>query len=122
LELLVGERLAQRGAVPVDEVEASVSGSPVDRPGDRERNGAAADRCGDPLVEEHGRGHCGAQHRSTTSHVLRGVAVDRSDRVPPGTGAEGRWAAEHHTSRPADTEPRSRHATGEPELRGTTRE
>src|SRR4051794_11151829 len=64
LELLLGERFAQRGAVPVDEVEVTVSGPPVDRPGNREGSGAGVAPCGDPLVDGHGRGDSGIQHRS----------------------------------------------------------
>src|SRR4051812_8072707 len=62
-ELLLREGLAQRGAVTVDEVEATVSGPFVDRPGDREGSGAGVDPCSDPLVREHDRGDGGTQHR-----------------------------------------------------------
>src|SRR4051812_41415080 len=48
-ELLLRELLAQRGAVPVDEVEVPVSAPAVDPPGDRERDRVRAGHCGEPL-------------------------------------------------------------------------
>jgi hypothetical protein len=84
LELMSRNRLAQRGAVPVFEVDGTVPGLLADPPGHREGSAAGTDARGVPLVEGHGRDDGGTHHRST--HFASAVWRRRGPERPGSAG------------------------------------